>query len=276
MRFDLTDLVANLLQLEREYESNSDEYSDEDDYDDEPVDLGEKRPDLSGILDDFLSRYKTLGAQPADADSDARYAQLDELRKEMRAVTLHDGADTNKDYILKRAAELDAIEEQGKHERTQKVALDPGPGDKDRWDCQTILTTRSNLENHPKMIRLRDISGKSKKQLEPPRRILLDPKTGFPSLADPLQPTCADSDEASTSDLEQGPPPQVLARDRNESKEDKKARKAAVKAERANRRVEKKGNKDAFEAEMARQKGLHARSNKADKQVGQKGVVSLS
>lgn len=257
------------------------------------MDLGEKRPDLAGILDDFLSRYKTLGAQPVDgqASEGGRYAQLEELRQELRAVTLGDGSDSNKDYILKRAAELDAIEEKGKHERTQTVAMEPPAGEQDRWDCQTILSTRSNLENHPKMIRLRDVSAKAKKhqqQQDLPHKIVLDPKTGFPCIAPPSSsqdPSKADSDEASTSQTGSEPGdndelgqrlPHTVTRSKTESKEDKKARKASVKAERASRRVEKKGNKDAFGAELARQKGLNARANKADRQVGQKGVVGLS
>jgi len=47
---------------------------------------------------------------------------------------------------------------------------------------------------------------------------------------------------------------QTIARPRNESKEAKKARKAAVKADRQARRVEKKSTKEQFSAEVKDQK----------------------
>jgi len=47
---------------------------------------------------------------------------------------------------------------------------------------------------------------------------------------------------------------QTIARPRDESKEDKKARKAAVKAEKQVRRAEKKSTKEQFGAEVKDQK----------------------
>lgn len=235
---------------------------------------------------------------PNDA---TRYRELDDLRAQLRDVDLDKHTDNNKAYILQRAAQLDELDQRGKHEKSTQVAVDDGAaGPADRWDCQTILSTRTNLENHPKMIRLNGVSNKkrsAKEQApqqagqEEPRRIVLDPKTGFPSLAEslpppPAAPTTAASDQASSSssshsdpeegEVEQGPAPGVLARSRRETKEEKKARKQAVKGDRANRRAEKKGHKDLFNAEVARQKGLQSRSNKADRQIGQRGVVALS
>lgn len=242
---------------------------------------------MSGILDDFLSKYQQLGPTPINHANPQKYAKLEEMRQALRNLDLND-EDANKRYILERAAQLDRLEEQGKHEKSAGVAIDQLGPQKDRWDCQTVLSTRSNLENHPKMIRLRDISGKKGQakgmagQEEQPRRIVLDPKTGFPSLQPDLAQAPTDEEEAPDAspsqedETQQGPTPGVLARHRSETKEDKKARKQAVKNERATRRVEKKANKDLFNAETARQKGLAARSNKADKQIGQKGVVGLS
>jgi len=66
---------------------------------------------------------------------------------------------------------------------------------KDTWDCETILSrfsflkashcdsfmhfaaTYSNLENHPRLIRVRDTKGVPK--------IRLDPKTGLPTVVNP-------------------------------------------------------------------------------------------
>ena len=55
-------------------------------------------------------------------------------------------------------------------------------------------------------------------------------------------------------------PGQTIARPRDESKEDKKARKTAIKAERQVRRAEKKSTKEQFGAEVKDQK--KRRSNK--------------
>jgi protein LTV1 len=82
------------------------------------------------------------------------------------------------------------------------------------------------------------------------------------------------------------PPPrpteyrETIKRPKTETAEDKKARKAAVKAERASRRVEKKSTKDAFAGEVNKQKGVHkkrvAEGGAADIRSGQVGVRRLA
>lgn len=72
---------------------------------------------------------------------------------------------------------------------------------------------------------------------------------------------------------------ETVTRPKGESAEDKKARKAAVKAERQARRVEKKGTKEAFGNEMKRQKRIAGKAvaggAAADVRVGE-GVRRLA
>jgi protein LTV1 len=71
----------------------------------------------------------------------------------------------------------------------------------------------------------------------------------------------------------------TVARKKGESAEEKRARKAAVKAERANRRAEKKSHKETFNEERKRQIAGHRKAvtggKAADIAVGAKGVHSL-
>ncbi|XP_042556880.1 protein LTV1 homolog [Dipodomys spectabilis] len=115
---------------------------------------------------------------------------------------------------------------------------------KEKWDCESICSTYSNLYNHPQLIKY-----------EPkPRKIHLSSKTGIPLNVLPKKGLTAKQVEQmqmiNGSDL-----PKVSAqpRSKNESKEDKKARKQAIKEERKERRVEKKANKLAFKLEKRRQ-----------------------
>lgn len=132
--------------------------------------------------------------------------------------------------------------------------------------------TYTNLENHPRLIRARDP--------KPAPKIVLDRKTGMPSIlsaSEKTKPTTSSSRVAfaSTSDNTDGSDTetehgmfaircrmypsancflerrgQAVGRPRGESKDEKKTRKAAVKAERQTRRVEKKTAKEQFGAEF--------------------------
>ncbi len=127
-----------------------------------------------------------------------------------------------------RAAE-DA-EARGAPEATELVAVaDPL---RDRWDCESVLSLRSNLDNHPARIAEPAHSRKPRTGFGAapdagrPARIVLSAKTGLPVIK-------ADSAGARRQGGEQpGPsnsaPPAVQPR-KDETQEQKKARKAATK-----------------------------------------------
>ncbi|XP_019405686.1 PREDICTED: protein LTV1 homolog [Crocodylus porosus] len=115
---------------------------------------------------------------------------------------------------------------------------------KEKWDCESILSTYSNLYNHPKLI----------EEPSKPRPIKISQKTGIPLDVLPQRGLTAKQTERmqmiNDSDL---PRASTQPRSKNESKEDRKARKQAVKEERKERRMEKKANKLAFRLEKTRQ-----------------------
>lgn len=115
---------------------------------------------------------------------------------------------------------------------------------KEKWDCESICSTYSNLYNHPQLI----------KYQPKPKQIHLSSKTGIPLNVLPKKGLTAKQVERmqmiNGSDL---PKVSTQPRSKNESKEDKRARKQAIKEERKERRVEKKANKLAFKLEKRRQ-----------------------
>ncbi|XP_036890676.1 protein LTV1 homolog [Sturnira hondurensis] len=133
--------------------------------------------------------------------------------------------------------ELDGSEE----EEIVTLVLEEG---KEKWDCESICSTYSNLYNHPQLIKY-----------EPkPKQIQISSKTGIPLNILPKKGFTAKQVERmqmiNDSDL---PKVSTQPRSRNESREDKRARKHAIKEERKERRVEKKANKLAFKLEKRRQ-----------------------
>jgi protein LTV1 len=138
-------------------------------------------------------------------------------------------------------------------------------GDKDRFDCESILSTYSTLYNHPKVIRESDRHPKSDRHLN---RVKINERTGLPigvfekpgltakklakldaiNNSNDLSKISSKSVRSSASRLS------VLSqRSKNESSEERNARKSALKEYRRERRAEKKANKLAFNTENMRQ-----------------------
>ncbi|CCM03778.1 uncharacterized protein FIBRA_05925 [Fibroporia radiculosa] len=241
----LTTLDEKFDKIQKEYDSDSDpDGNDASEASDEAPELITSREDFDTIMNEFLDNYEILGGKmrPILAGETAT-DKLDTMRKALGAVHLRDlGEDSEEEDILM-PSDVDAK--------------------KDRWDCETILTTYSNLENHPRLIRAR--------QEKPVPKIRLDPKTGLPVIEGKSHPQAKSSDTASDSDMEDGcrayfgfyfvlskancryaATRVTIIRSKNESKEDKKARKQAVKAERQSRRLDKKATKEQFSAEAKR------------------------
>ncbi|RVE76599.1 hypothetical protein OJAV_G00010040 [Oryzias javanicus] len=124
----------------------------------------------------------------------------------------------------------------------------------EKWDCETIISTYSNLYNRPKVI----------EEPAKPKSIRVSSKTGIPLDVLPNRGLTAKQAERMTrindSDL---PRVSTQPRGREESREERKARKQAIKEERKERRVEKKANKMAFKEEKVRQEKqmLNLRTN---------------
>jgi len=136
------------------------------------------------------------------------------------------------------------------------------------WDCESILSTYSNLYNHPKTIEEPsrkkkknkagtdddDASSVSSKNNGKNSQIKLSAKSGLPlgvlPEAGPTQRQLEAMDYDGLTRLRTAP----TLRPNDESAEERRARKKAVKEERRERRMEKKANTAAFKDEEKRQK----------------------
>ena len=120
-----------------------------------------------------------------------------------------------------------------------------------QWDCETILSTYTNIYNHPKVIPI-------------PPRVRLN-KKGV------AEEDKKDEDEgvsvsSSEEDEEEENTVQISnLRTKSETGEEKRARKKAVKEAQALRRQIKKATKEVFKDENVRETRLHA--NKAAKTI---------
>ena len=134
---------------------------------------------------------------------------------------------------------LPAQDSDGENEEYERVQFDV---ELEKWDCESIISTYSNIYNHPKLI-------------TEPKPIKLTKKLAIPAdvlrkkeKADALQQEVKSIDEKS----------KCATRNKDESKEEKKQRKNAVKEERRYRRAEKKLNKQAFKDEQKIQERILA------------------
>ncbi|EJD52187.1 Low temperature viability protein [Auricularia subglabra TFB-10046 SS5] len=235
----LTDLDDRYDEIERQYEDDEDEDDDSniDSDGDEAPDLVAAREDFNSLVDDFLENYEQVGnklkhVMPGEAPLD----KLDALRRAFDAPV------------------TPSSQQQQPQRRKSRPVVDPAEiveeDEKDRWDCETILSTYTNIENHPRLIRAR--------AEKPVPKIKLDPKTGLPSVVEPVSKFAqkdgdAESDSGSDSGIDMRQTRETVTRPRDETPEEKKARKQAVKEERQARRVEKKATKVAFANESRKQ-----------------------
>ena len=127
------------------------------------------------------------------------------------------------------------------------------------WDCESILSTYSNLDNNP--VTIGPGGGRRRKQRkdkkkpdpnEPVHQIQLSNKTGLPLGV--LNSRNDDEDEESNyydgntaMSVNLG-----LARQKDETAEEKRARKAALKQERQISRIQKKVTREIFQEEFAK------------------------
>lgn len=129
--------------------------------------------------------------------------------------------------------------------------------DKNKWDCESILSTYSNIYNHPIIIK------------DSLNRIHINRKTGIPIESGKL--TKKALAHLNDSGEKHGPSSVISAlsmlsiRNKNESLEEKKIRKKQLKEYRKVRRMERKINKEAFKEEKRKLEKAIA-CNKLNKQ----------
>ncbi|WVF68249.1 hypothetical protein IAT40_003014 [Kwoniella sp. CBS 6097] len=236
------------------------------------------RDDFEAIMDDFLDNYEVVGRRLRPALGGTGLTGTEKLSVLRSAIEGEDEAKEENRRRIMRIEEEDRekMKNRDKTKKTKeekvKVAAEP---EEEKWDVQTILTTYTNTENHPAMIRSRTAAQAKARAEALAKQQQEQEKEGQDEESDG-----DDNGSDSGSDTEREGPKVTVARQKGETTEDKKARKAAVKAERSARRAEKKSHKETFSIERKRQLASHKKlvsnGRAADVAVGARGVVSLS
>lgn len=137
------------------------------------------------------------------------------------------------------------------------------------WDCESILSTYSNLDNNPTTIERRRKGKKNSNRNAPdsvpeeePMQIKLSNKSGLPLGV--LESRTSDYDEVDDTYISVN---KGEARKRNETVEEKKSRKLAVKQEREIARLQKKMMKEAFKDEFLKRSDDFVANDVAGKSV---------
>jgi protein LTV1 len=208
---------SQLRLLDDRFEKIEEEYADDDDESDYVSgEEQEERADFDAILDDFLEKYEIVGRkmQPK-LEGDSPAAKLDSMRQGLLKTHIHEEKEREPKQRLTQAALEPKLER-------------PVQKQRETWDVQSVISTYSNLENHPSLI-----SDKG-----PSKRIRIDPKTGMPVLVEVArkqkkQQAAEESEEEESEEDEEEegelPENKGAPRVKQETKEEKKARKQAVK-----------------------------------------------
>ncbi|KAG7389286.1 Protein ltv1 [Phytophthora boehmeriae] len=247
-----------------------------EEYDDEQLgELEEDDPETRGeetldgaLLEAVIEDYAAVQQELADAEGKLgnplrtgnRLQQvLEECEAERRAYEEDENATTEEEEEqveedLVARAEREEKEIQELYERNKYLQRE----EREQWDCETIVSTYSTLDNHPTVLREEAPRRKKKKQVVAittavnedirTQKVTLSRKTGMPlGVFETAAPTHNKGFKAVKESVQDN------RRQKGETKEEKRARKAAVKMEKMARRAEKKETKLAFKEEEARQ-----------------------
>ncbi|XP_038057454.1 protein LTV1 homolog [Patiria miniata] len=194
-----------------------------------------------------LDQDEIDGHREVNADSAIMRQVLDEYEASIQKTTLGDIRNECKPEDGERLQADDASDDDNDEDDNDddlvKMTVTETKKE-ERWDCESILSTYSNLYNHPTTIK------------EPPKNksIKLSKKTGMP--VDVLPAPGPTKKQQERELHEEYVLPSVAPsrpKDRKETPEERRLRKQAVKQDRRDRRLEKKANKQAFKDEEKRQ-----------------------
>ncbi|KAK8849693.1 hypothetical protein IAR55_005028 [Kwoniella newhampshirensis] len=233
------------------------------------------RDDFDAIMDDFLENYEVVGRRLRPALGGTGLSGPEKLRV-LRAAIDGGGDGEEGEENRRRILEIERENRGSGKEKDRKERKEEkervAQEDEAKWDVETILSTYTNTENHPAVIRTRT-AAQAKARAEAAAR-----QTAAAAEADGHSEDDDEDDSGSETEREGGPRVTV-ARQKGETAEERKARKAGVKAERQARRAEKKSHKETFSTERKKQLASHKKlvsnGRAADIAVGSRGVVSL-
>uniref|UniRef100_A0A182YA34 Protein LTV1 homolog n=1 Tax=Anopheles stephensi TaxID=30069 RepID=A0A182YA34_ANOST len=223
-----------------------------------------RRNEQLTLLDDrfekFYEQYDDPEVGPLDCEEIEGYVETNDdvllncAEEFKRNRDLKLDTEFEKQWIRARLSKLQ--EEQSDEEEVDMVVE---VGEQKKWDCESILSTYSNIYNHPKLIQ----------EPRKARKILINPKTGLPenvlgAEGGKLTMKSIAKLEQGESDKPTGPKSlcdgsvistlSVLSiRPKDETPEEKRERKKLLKEYRAERRIERKANTLAFKLEKQMQ-----------------------
>ncbi|XP_077991122.1 protein LTV1 homolog isoform X2 [Glandiceps talaboti] len=221
---------------------------------------GNIQPDsdlLSAVLSEFEKKQRESKTTNFTASETSRPSEIKPVEKKQETVVKEESSsmdgegddrkglpDLRRD-IIDVNYDDDYSTSSSEDELVAMVTQEP----KEEWDCETVISTYSNLHNHPTVI--------AEPTKPKPKKIELSQKTGMPKDVLPKrnQPRRPVNDSDSDSDDldEDFKRPVAPPRRKNETPEERRARKQMVKQDRRDRRVEKKANQQAFKTEEKRQ-----------------------
>jgi protein LTV1 len=209
---------SQLRLLDDRFEKIEEEYADDDDESDYVSgEEQEERADFDAILDDFLEKYEIVGRkmQPK-LEGDSPAAKLDSMRQGLLKTHIHEETEREPKQKLTQAALEPKLER-------------PVQKQRESWDVQSVISTYSNLENHPSLINDKG----------PSKRIRIDPKTGMPVLVEVARKQKKkqeeeeseeeEEEEEEEDEEEESAENKGAPRAKQETKEEKRARKQAIK-----------------------------------------------
>jgi len=182
------------------------------------------------LFDEFLDSKDVLGKKVIDKFAGGIPSeQIAELREELKT----------KEFDILKYEE----EQRNKKEKVQMIERELSKNEKrekNNWDCETIITTYTNIYNHPKMIKDDTV-----KKIHVTRK-------GLPIIEKEVSEEEEEEEEEEYEVREN----KGAARNKKETKEEKKARKAMVKNAKKERREAKKATKKAFKKEHMKQEKI--------------------
>ncbi|KAL6598411.1 hypothetical protein LY90DRAFT_671392 [Neocallimastix californiae] len=180
------------------------------------------------LFDEFLDSKDVLGKKVIEKFAGGVPSeQIAELREELKT----------KEFDILKYEE----EQSNKKEKVQMIERELSKNEKrerNNWDCETIITTYTNIYNHPKMIKDDSI-----KKIHVTRK-------GLPIVEKEVSEEEEEEEEYEVRENK------GVARNKKETKEEKKARKAMVKNAKKERREAKKATKKAFKKEHMKQEKI--------------------
>lgn len=241
-----------------------------------------RRNEQLSLLDDRFEKFYAsyddpelgdLALDDIEGDWHQKHPVVMQCFKEFKKQT--DDLKYDKEWDRERVKKYANVVE-GEQDPTEELVDYEVEDDKEKkWDCESILSTYSNIYNHPKLID----EPRSKRR---EATIQIDPKTGLPTNVlrggtDGQLTAKALANLADDSPNATGPKSlcaksvistlSVLSiRPKDETPEEKKERKRLLKDYRSERRIEKKANTEAFKEEKKRQ--THVKINQRINQQG--------